>query len=60
MRILVTGCAGFIGSHVCEQLLEMGHFVYGIDNMNDYYNVDIKQNNIRILQNMNGLLNFLN
>ena len=50
MRILVTGCAGFIGSHVCEQLLEMGHFVYGIDNMNDYYSVDIKWKNISLLQ----------
>ena len=34
--ILVTGCAGFIGSHVCEKLLKRGDTIVGIDNMNDY------------------------
>ena len=37
MKILVTGCAGFIGSHVCEFLLKRGDNVLGIDNMNKYY-----------------------
>ena len=34
MKILVTGCAGFIGSHTCEKLLETGDIVFGIDNLN--------------------------
>jgi UDP-glucuronate 4-epimerase len=42
MRYLVTGCAGFIASQVCEQLLAQSHEVYGIDNLNDYYSVKIK------------------
>lgn len=35
MKILLTGCAGFIGMHVCERLLAAGHQVVGIDNLND-------------------------
>ena len=38
MKILVTGAAGFIGFHTCIKLLDLGHTVYGIDNINDYYN----------------------
>lgn len=49
MRILVTGCAGFIGSHTCERLLKNGHNILGIDNMDDYYDVKIKHKNIEIL-----------
>jgi UDP-glucuronate 4-epimerase len=47
--ILVTGCAGFIGSHVCEFLLKRGENVYGIDNLNDYYDVNLKYKNLEIL-----------
>ena len=43
MRILVTGAAGFIGYHVCTRLLARGDDVVGIDNMNDYYDVRIKE-----------------
>ena len=43
MRILVTGVAGFIGMHLSIKLLEMGHEVIGIDNINDYYDVSLKQ-----------------
>lgn len=49
MRILVTGCAGFIGSHVSERLLNSGYEVYGIDNLNDYYDVNQKIKNLEIL-----------
>ena len=48
--ILVTGCAGFIGSHVCEHLLQQGEYVFGIDNLNKYYDVKQKWNNIDILK----------
>ena len=40
---LVTGCAGFIASQVAHQLLDAGHQVVGIDNLNDYYDVSLKQ-----------------
>ncbi|MFC1517564.1 GDP-mannose 4,6-dehydratase [Candidatus Margulisiibacteriota bacterium] len=47
MTILVTGGAGFIGSHLCEKLLALGHDVICIDNFNDYYDPKIKRNNIK-------------
>lgn len=50
MKILVTGCAGFIGSHVTEFILKRGDEVMGIDNLNDYYSIKIKYNNLDILQ----------
>jgi len=43
MKILVTGCAGFIGYHVAEALLARGDSVVGADNLNDYYDVRLKQ-----------------
>ena len=44
-KILVTGCAGFIGFHICSKLISEGFFVYGIDNMNTYYDIDLKKKN---------------
>ncbi|WP_243521146.1 NAD-dependent epimerase [Bacillus pseudomycoides] len=53
MRILVTGCAGFIGSRVTKRLLQEGHHVIGIDNLNDYYDVSLKKDRLNFLKNKN-------
>lgn len=46
MNIFITGGAGFIGSHLIENLLDEGHNIYTIDNFNEYYDVRIKRHNI--------------
>lgn len=48
-RILVTGAAGFIGFHLARRLLSEGYLVYGIDNLNDYYDVRLKEARLEIL-----------
>jgi UDP-glucuronate 4-epimerase len=50
MNVLVTGGAGFIGYHVCERLLRDGHTVCAFDDLNDFYDPQIKQANVRDLQ----------
>ena len=50
MNFLVTGGAGFIGSHVCERLLNDGHEVCAFDDLNDFYDPAVKQRNIVHLQ----------
>ena len=46
MKYLVTGAAGFIGSHVCHRLLDRGETVVGLDNVNDYYRVQLKRDRL--------------
>ncbi|MBD3203623.1 SDR family NAD(P)-dependent oxidoreductase [Candidatus Woesearchaeota archaeon] len=50
-KILVTGAAGFIGSHTCEELLRRDYQVIGVDNFNDYYDPEIKKRNIKNIGN---------
>ena len=47
--VLVTGCAGFIGFHTTKSLLEDNFDVYGIDNINSYYDVKLKNDRLKIL-----------
>jgi|Deesub1362A_J573_1020465.scaffolds.fasta_scaffold00600_2 UDP-glucose 4-epimerase len=49
-KILVTGCAGFIGSHLCERLCKEGALVIGIDRFSDYYSRDLKERNLEELR----------
>jgi UDP-glucuronate 4-epimerase len=51
MKILVTGAAGFIGFHLSINLLKRGHEVTGFDNLNDYYDVQLKKDRLQILEN---------
>ena len=57
MKILITGCAGFIGFHLAKRLCKMKHKVYGIDNLNNYYDIKIKKDRLKILKK-NKLFSF--
>ena len=52
MNVLVTGGVGFIGFHVCERLLQAGHTVCALDDLNDFYDPAMKQANLRDLQSL--------
>ena len=54
MKILVTGTAGFIGSHLALRLLDRGDEVIGVDNVNDYYDVNLKEARLARLLNKAG------
>ncbi len=54
MNILVTGAAGFIGSYTSKKLVEMGHTVVGVDNLNDYYDPTLKQGRLAWLEPLSG------
>lgn len=61
MKVLLTGVAGFIGHHVGTRLREDGHDVLGVDDLNDYYSVELKRDRIRALRGReaNGGFEFL-
>ena len=50
-NILVTGCAGFIGMHISKKLLKENYNVIGVDNLNNYYDVNLKKYILKILKN---------
>ncbi|WP_192457164.1 NAD-dependent epimerase [Musicola keenii] len=54
MKFLVTGAAGFIGFHLCQSLSDAGHDVVGIDSLNSYYDVSLKEARLAILRELPG------
>lgn len=54
MNILVTGAAGFIGYHTCRAFIEAGHNVVGLDNLNDYYSVTLKEDRLKQLRDFHN------
>jgi UDP-glucuronate 4-epimerase len=59
MNLLVTGGAGFIGSHVCERLLQQGHSVWAFDDLNPFYEPALKQENLRLLHELSPAFHFV-
>jgi len=49
-KILVTGCAGFIGMHLCKELLKNKFLIFGVDNLNDYYDTNLKMDRLEKLK----------
>lgn len=56
MKILITGCAGFIGFHTTKKLLKKGHEIIGIDNLNNYYDVKLKKDRLDILKDFKNFI----
>jgi UDP-glucuronate 4-epimerase len=55
-KVLITGSSGFIGFHLSKLLLDKGYQVIGIDNMNDYYDVSLKESRLKILEKKNNFI----
>ncbi len=58
MKVFITGCSGFIGFHLCKALLGNGHQIVGLDNMNQYYDIELKQRRLDILLNHKNASDF--
>ena len=62
-KVLITGCAGFIGFHLCKRLLSKNFCVIGIDNLNSYYDISLKKDRLSELKkyskDRNKIFNFL-
>ena len=58
MNILITGVAGFVGMSLAEKLLNLDHHIYGIDNLNDYYDIELKKNRLALLNKFSNF-NFI-
>ena len=58
MKILITGCAGFIGFSFSKYLLEKKYNVVGIDNINDYYSTSLKKDRLKELKKFKNLIFF--
>ena len=52
-NILITGCAGFIGYHLCKLLSEKNYNIFGIDNLNTYYDVELKKDRLKNIKKFN-------
>ena len=52
MKILITGCAGFIGFHLSKKLISNGYIVYGVDKLNNYYDINLKKKRLEILNSI--------
>ena len=50
MKVMITGVTGFIGFHLAKKLLQTGHQVFGVDNLNDYYDQNLKLDRLKILE----------
>jgi UDP-glucuronate 4-epimerase len=59
MKFLVTGGAGFIGSHVCERLLQAGHSVWAFDDLNAFYDPALKRRNLKEIERTGGAFTFI-
>ena len=57
--ILVTGCAGFIGFHLCKKLLTLNHLILGIDNLNNYYDQNLKKDRLEELNKLSCKWEFI-
>ena len=52
-NILITGCAGFVGYHLCRSLSKTQYNIFGIDNLNSYYDVKLKKDRLKIIKKFN-------